>query len=151
MIETEIEIAAPPSLVRGLLLDFEKYPNWQTSGLVRLLEPEDSSRTLDTLQPGDKIKCDIDGMKFTAEIKENSDPLFQWQGPPVMGLISGLHSFSFEASESGGTLFKQSELFSGPISFLMGPSLLGRKMLGQYRKFNEELKIHAEREVASSS
>lgn len=51
------------------LLDFKGYPEWQKSGLVRLLEPEDSSRTLPTLQPGDKIKCDIDGMKFTAEIK----------------------------------------------------------------------------------
>lgn len=69
MIETQIEIAAPPSHVRDLLLDFATYPYWQKSGLVRLLEPEDSTRTLATLQPGDKIKCDIDGMKFTAEIK----------------------------------------------------------------------------------
>ncbi|KAJ5889653.1 hypothetical protein N7504_010463 [Penicillium tannophilum] len=145
MIETQIEIAAPPSHVRDVLLDFATYPDWQESGLVRLLESEDSTQTLATLQPGDKIKCDIDGMKFTAEIKENSEHLFQWQGPPVMGLIAGLHSFRFEATESGGTNFTQSEDFSGLIAFLMSPSLLGRKMLGQYSQFNEELKARAER------
>lgn len=154
------------------LLDFASYPDWQKSSLIRSLEPEDSTRTLATLQPGDKIKCDIDGMKFTAVIKvnfhlrmristatfmqltrdrrqENSERLFQWQGPPVMGLIAGLHSFGFATTESGGTIFTQTEQFSGPISFLMGPSLLGRKMLGQYRKFNEELKARAERGSSS--
>ncbi|KAJ5288998.1 hypothetical protein N7478_002028 [Penicillium angulare] len=145
MIETQTEINASPSHVREVLLDFANYPEWQTSGLLRLLEPEDSSKTLPTLQPGDKIKCDVDGMKFTAEIKENSEKLLQWQGPPVMGLISGLHTFSFQFSSSGGTLFTHSEEFSGPISFLMSPLLLGRKMLGQYRRFNEELKIQAEK------
>ncbi|KAJ5657586.1 uncharacterized protein N7484_001235 [Penicillium longicatenatum] len=69
MIETHVEIAASSGRVRDVLLDFASYPDWQTSGLVRLLEPEDSTKTLTTLQPGDKIKCDIDGMKFTAEIK----------------------------------------------------------------------------------
>lgn len=62
-----------------------------------------------------------------------------------MGLIAGLHSFTFEAASSGGTIFTQSEEFSGPISFLMRPSLLGRKMLGQYKRFNEELKARAEK------
>lgn len=63
-----------------------------------------------------------------------------------MGLIAGLHSFRFEATESGGTVFTQSEDFSGLIAFAMSPSLLGRKMLGQYRQFNEELKARAETE-----
>jgi hypothetical protein len=61
-----------------------------------------------------------------------------------MGLIAGLHSFGFKETESGGTIFAQSEDFSGLLAFLMSPSLLGRKMLGQYRKFNEELKARAE-------
>jgi hypothetical protein len=98
MLETQIEIAAPPSKVREIvrsyqlhsypprtgtpltptsfmfhnkkLLDFSKYPEWHTSSFIKLLEPEDSScQSLHSLQPGNKIKCDIDGMKFTAEIK----------------------------------------------------------------------------------
>ena len=62
-----------------------------------------------------------------------------------MGLIAGLHSFRFVRTESGNTKFTQSEDFSGLIAFMMSPSLLGRKMLGQYRQFNEELKARAER------
>ncbi|PYH94061.1 hypothetical protein BO71DRAFT_326290 [Aspergillus ellipticus CBS 707.79] len=144
MIETQIKIAAPPAKVRDVLLDFASYPQWHTSNLIRQLEPEDAAKTLVALQPGDKIKCDVDGMKFTAEIRETSSQQLQWQGPPVLGLIAGLHSFRFDESESGGTVFSQTELFTGPISFLMSPSLLGRKMLGQYKLFGEEIKARAE-------
>ncbi|PLB55485.1 hypothetical protein P170DRAFT_422027 [Aspergillus steynii IBT 23096] len=143
MIETQIQIAASPDKVQEVLLDFSTYLEWQS--LIKLLEPEDSSKTLHSLQPGDKIKCDVDGMKFTAEIKENSEKLLQWQGPPVFGLIAGLHSFHIEPANGGSsTLFKQTELFTGAISFMMSPSLLGRKMLGQYNQFNKDLKARAE-------
>lgn len=63
----------------------------------------------------------------------------------MFGLIAGLHSFHFEpANDGSSTLFKQTELFTGAISFMMSPSLLGRKMLGQYNQFNKELKARAE-------
>lgn len=52
------------------MLDFPKYQEWHTT-YIKLLEAEDSSKTVEDLQPGDKIKCDFDGMKFTAEIKVN--------------------------------------------------------------------------------
>ncbi|PWY89997.1 hypothetical protein BO70DRAFT_426397 [Aspergillus heteromorphus CBS 117.55] len=144
MIEAQIEIAASPSQVREVLLDFSKYPEWHTN-FVKLLESEDNTRSLQSLEPGDKIKCDIDGMQFTAEIKENSDSLYQWQGPPVFGLIAGLHSFHMESANNGAsTIFKQTEKFTGPISFLMTPTLLGRKMLGQYNQFNRDLKTRVE-------
>ncbi|KAK1146341.1 hypothetical protein N8T08_003128 [Aspergillus melleus] len=143
MIETQIEIAASPAKVREVLLDFSTYGEWQS--LIKLLEPEDNSKILQSLQPGDKVKCDVDGMKFTAEIKENSERLFQWQGPPVFGLIAGLHSFHLEPANGGmSTVFKQTELFTGAISFMMSPSLLGKKMLGQYNQFNKDLKARAE-------
>ncbi|THC98885.1 hypothetical protein EYZ11_001663 [Aspergillus tanneri] len=143
MIETHIEIAASPAIVRDVLLDFSKYSEWQS--FIKLLEPEDSSKTLQSMEPGDKIKCDVDGMKFTAEIKENSDRLFQWQGPPVFGLIAGLHSFHIEPANNGAsTVFKQTEQFTGPISFLMSPSLLGKKILGQFHQYNKDLKARAE-------
>ncbi|KAF3407906.1 hypothetical protein DPV78_001116 [Talaromyces pinophilus] len=150
MIETQIEIAAPPSKVREILLDFSKYPQWHTA-LIKLLEPEDSSKSLSSLKPGDKVKCNIDGMKFVADItgwKANSEKLFQWQGPPVYGLIAGIHSFHIEpANDGSSTIFKQTEKFSGPIAFLMAPSLLGKKMLGQYNQFNRDLKDYAEASV----
>ncbi|EED13043.1 conserved hypothetical protein [Talaromyces stipitatus ATCC 10500] len=162
-IETQIEIAAAPSRVREIvrnpfpffscrrlkhfkqLLDFSKYPQWHTS-LIKLLEPEDNSKSFSSLQPGDKIKCNIDGMEFVADIMANTEKLFQWQGPLVYSLISGLHSFHFESANNDGssTIFRQTEKFTGPIAFLMVPSLLGRKLLGQYNRFNRELKVYAE-------
>ncbi|OKL58143.1 hypothetical protein UA08_06479 [Talaromyces atroroseus] len=66
-IETQIQVAAPPAKVRQILLDFAKYPQWHTT-LIKLLEPEDASKSLSSLARGDKIKCNIDGMKFVAEI-----------------------------------------------------------------------------------
>ena len=56
------------------LLDFSKYPQWHTA-LIKLLEPEDSSKSLSSLKPGDKVKCNIDGMKFVASITvSRTDP-----------------------------------------------------------------------------
>ncbi|PYI20226.1 hypothetical protein BO99DRAFT_457161 [Aspergillus violaceofuscus CBS 115571] len=144
MIETQVEIAAPPSKVREVLLDSSRYPEWHTS-LIHRLEAKDSTKTLATLIPGDVIRCDIDGMKFDAEITENSENLFQWQGPPVAGLIAGLHSFYMLSTKDGSaTILKQTEEFTGVLAFLMGPSLLGRKLVGQYRRFNADLKRRVE-------
>ncbi|RAL07836.1 SRPBCC domain-containing protein [Aspergillus homomorphus CBS 101889] len=144
MIETQIEIAAPPSRVRAVLLDSAKYPEWHTS-IIHLLEPEDNTKTLATLQQGDVVRCDIEGMKFDAKITENSERLLQWQGPPVFGLIAGLHGFHMEPTQDGsGTVFRQTEVFTGPISFLMRPSLLGRRVMGQFGRFNADLKRRAE-------
>ncbi|RAK81555.1 SRPBCC domain-containing protein [Aspergillus fijiensis CBS 313.89] len=144
MIETQVEIAAPPSKVREVLLDFSRYSEWHTS-IFHLLEAGDSTKTLETLEPGDVIRCDVDGMKFDAEITENSENLFQWQGPPVAGLVAGLHSFHMLSTKDGSaTILKQTEEFTGALAFLMGPSLLGRKLMGQYRRFNADLKRRVE-------
>ncbi|RAH76884.1 hypothetical protein BO86DRAFT_422786 [Aspergillus japonicus CBS 114.51] len=144
MIETQVEIAAPPSKVREVLLDSSRYPEWHTC-LIHRLEAKDSTKTLATLILGDFIRCDIDGMKFDAEITENSENLFQWQGPPVAGLIAGLHSFHMLSTKDGSaTILKQTEEFTGALAFLMGPSLLGRKLVGQYSRFNADLKRRVE-------
>ncbi|OJJ98352.1 hypothetical protein ASPACDRAFT_122160 [Aspergillus aculeatus ATCC 16872] len=144
MIETQVEIAAPPSKVREVLLDFSKYPEWHVS-TFHLLKAKNSTKTLATLIPGDVICCGIDGMKFDAKITENSENLFQWQGPPVAGLVAGLHSFYILSTKDGSaTILKQTEEFTGALAFLMGPSLLGRKLVGQYRRFNADLKRRVE-------
>jgi hypothetical protein len=42
------------------------------------------------------------------------------------------------------TLFKQTETYTGIISFAMSPSLLGKKLLGSFRQFNKDLKARVE-------
>lgn len=63
----------------------------------------------------------------------------------MYGLIAGLHSFRFKESQSGqATLFRHTEEYSGPIAFLMTPSLIGRGMVKKMERFNLNLKARAE-------
>lgn len=61
-------------------------------------------------------------------------------------MIAGLHTFEFGSSAAipGGTTFVQSEEYSGLLSFLMTPSLLGKKIKGQFEEFNADLKKRVE-------
>ncbi|KAJ5226850.1 uncharacterized protein N7469_006856 [Penicillium citrinum] len=141
--ESSIEIAAPPAKVREVLLNFPALRDWH-QGFIRSLAVQDSSKTPESLVPGDKVEADIEGQKFTAEVKENSEILFAWQGPPVF-TVSGRHEFRMDATKEGtATIFTQSEDLSGPLSFLMSPSLLGRMMKSDFARFNEDLKMKAE-------
>jgi hypothetical protein len=70
--------------------------------------------------------------------------MFSWQGPPVL-TVAGLHQFRIEPTKDGAaTIFTQSEDLKGPLSFLMGPSLLGKKMAAHFAEFNRDLKARAE-------
>ncbi|TVY35466.1 hypothetical protein LSUB1_G005194 [Lachnellula subtilissima] len=78
-------------------------------------------------------------------VEQNSPTMFQWQGPPVVG-ISGLHTFSFEPSKvaEGGTTFVHKEEFSGAMAFLMQSWLVGWSMPGKFDGFNRDLKKRVE-------
>ena len=41
-------------------------------------------------------------------------------------------------------MFKQTEIFSGVLGWAMSPSLLGGKILGGFKQFNEDLKGRVE-------
>ncbi|TGO34334.1 hypothetical protein BHYA_0202g00190 [Botrytis hyacinthi] len=100
------------------LLDFPSVSEWH-KGLVKSITP------LDPVDP----------------LAENSPNKFAWQGPPVM-TVSGLHSFLIESSKSNpsGTTFTQMEVYSGGVSFLMQPWLIGKPIKGQFEKYNADLK-----------
>ncbi|KAJ5894938.1 Polyketide cyclase/dehydrase [Penicillium taxi] len=150
VLESKIEIDAPPATVREVLLNFSSFPEWHTEWL-KSIEILDKSKTGETLTAGDKVKVCIEGFKFVAEIKENSEELFSWQGPPVF-TIAGLHGFRMEPIKDGkATLFTQSEDLKGLLSFLMSPSFLGKRMRADYAVFNKHLKARAEAAVSSSS
>ncbi|KAF3384748.1 Enoyl-CoA delta isomerase 3, peroxisomal [Penicillium rolfsii] len=141
--ESKIEIAAPPAKVREVLLNFPAYPEWHTD-FIKGIKIQDESKKPESLVPGDKLECNIEGWKFVAEIRENSESMFSWQGPPVL-TIAGLHQFRIEPTKDGAaTIFTQSEDLKGPLSFLMGPSLLGKKMAAHFAEFNRDLKARAE-------
>ncbi|ATZ56928.1 hypothetical protein BCIN_14g01350 [Botrytis cinerea B05.10] len=141
MITTQIEIDASPETVRKVLLDFPNIDEWHT-GFVKSITPLDTD---DPLAIGKKLHCVMQDFEFDSIITENSPNKFAWQGPPVM-TVSGLHSFLIEPSNSnpGGTTFTQVEEYSGGISFLMRPWLLGKPIKGQFEKYNTDLKKRCE-------
>ncbi|KAJ6089942.1 hypothetical protein N7467_005158 [Penicillium canescens] len=143
MITSTIEIAAPPAKVRDILLNFSAYPEWHTEWLKEI-QVKDSNKTPQTLSSGDKIEVNIEDFKFVAEVKENSENLFSWQGPPVF-TIAGLHKFHMEPANNGAsTVFTQTEDLKGLLSFIMSPSLLGKKMAAHFDIFHRDLKARAE-------
>src|SRR4051812_33168275 len=58
------------------LLDFARYPEWHTS-FVSHIEPVKTAQSSHSLQPGDELKCDVYGTKFTALIKVFRAGLFR--------------------------------------------------------------------------
>ena len=59
--------------------------------------------------------------------------------------MAGLHSFYMESANGGASAnFKQTEKFTGIISFIMN-SFIGAKLLrAQFEEFNGNLKMRAE-------
>ncbi|OQD87612.1 hypothetical protein PENANT_c005G10896 [Penicillium antarcticum] len=143
MITSTIEIAAPPAKVRDILLNFSAYPEWHTEWLKEI-KVQDSKKTPQTLSDGDKIQVNIENFKFVADVKENTENIFSWQGPPVF-TIAGLHKFHIEPADDGAsTVFTQTEDLKGLLAFIMSPSLLGKKMAAHFDIFHRDLKARAE-------
>ncbi|TGO61114.1 hypothetical protein BOTNAR_0134g00120 [Botryotinia narcissicola] len=132
MITTEIEINASPETVRRVLLDFPNISKWHT-GFVKSITPLDTN---DPLSVSKKLHCVMKDFEFESIITAS---------PPVM-TVAGLHSFLIEPSKSnpGGTIFTQTEEYSGGISFLMQPWLLGKPIKGQFEEFNTDMKKKCE-------
>lgn len=141
MISTTIEINAPPSKVRSVLLDFPNLRTYHT-GLFKGITPLDPSYPdPSALAPGNKLFLEI-GPPFTGTITQNTPDCFEWKGPPNYGILSGKHTFTFEESEvtPGGTTLGQSEEFAGVLFWAMSPWLMGRILKTAYEGFNEDLK-----------
>ncbi|KAI9644091.1 hypothetical protein NHQ30_007443 [Ciborinia camelliae] len=138
MITTKIEINASPETVRKVLLDFSAVSEWH-NGLIKSITPLYSN---DPLAVGQKLHCVMEDFEFDSTITENRPQKFAWQGPPVM-TVSGLHSFLIEPSKTkpGSTTFTQMEEYSGGVSFLMQPWLMGKSIKGQFEKYNADSQV----------
>ncbi|KAF2003602.1 hypothetical protein P154DRAFT_519843 [Amniculicola lignicola CBS 123094] len=119
--KTVTEIAAPPEVVREKFLDFEALPTYSPNGYLKSIAPTDPTKTISTLQLGEKLHIVMTHITFDGLLVKNSPTCFAWQGG-VPGLMKGVHSFRFEKSTTtaGGTTFTQEEVFTGPLSFIFG-------------------------------
>ncbi len=117
VIETSIEIDAPPEVVWIVLTDFAAYPEWNPS-LVGMTGELEAGHNL-------KFSTDAteDALTFEPVVREvRPNEHLRWEGSLlVTGLFDGEHVFDLEPVADGGTRLVQSEYFRGvAVPFLSG-------------------------------
>jgi hypothetical protein len=127
MISHSLDIAAPPEIVRQILLDFANLSQWHTHFIhsIKILQPPNTSSGLD-LKPGDRMQTHVAGMVIEQTVQENTPSTFKtigpWKGNPregcwrkdlifYGGVLTGHHTYHFARSDVG-TTFTNEEEFS---------------------------------------
>jgi hypothetical protein len=140
LIETEIEIDAPPSAVWAALIGFADYPAWNP--FIRQASGRLTPRSIVTLRmfPGDGSKP----RTFTPTLLEaREDEELRWLGKmSTPGLFSSEHVFTLTPLPGDRTRLVQSERFKGLLVRVL------RKTLDQTERdfvaLNEALKARVE-------
>ena len=146
-LHTEITIDASPETVWDVLVDLDRYAEWnpfvvESSGRVEVGE-----RLVNRLQPpGGRA------MKFTPTVTEVAPGrCFEWLGRlGLPGVFDGRHRFELVPTASGGTTLVHTERFDGLLVRPLRSSLDTRTVAG-FEAMNEALKARAEAVAASAS
>ncbi|KAK9476443.1 SRPBCC domain-containing protein [Lipomyces japonicus] len=141
-IRTSIIINAAPAKVRDVILDFEKYAEWNPFILSISSDSADKS-------VGSHLKVTVkppnrDEVHMTPHVTDNSPELFAWRGKFYFNfLFTGRHVFEFKQAENGhDTEFLQWEEFSGILLPFVGGVL--RDTEAGFKAMNEALKQRVE-------
>jgi hypothetical protein len=143
MIETKIDIAAPPAAVWRILTDFAAMPAWNP--FIRAIKG--------AAVPGSRLTVRIappgrSQMTFRPAVLIVDEPYeLRWLGV-VMNrrIFSGEHFFKLAAIGTGATRFRHGEKFSGLLaSLLMRGAILDATRQG-FLAMNAALKERAERD-----
>ena len=143
-IQTQIDIDALPEQVWSVLIDFQRYPDWNP--FIREIRGE--------IQKGAKLYVRLgppDGKPMTFKpVLTSAEPArsLSWLGTLfVPWLFQGEHKFLFEPIGSVGTRFYQSETFGGVLVPFFRKSLDTDTRRG-FELMNEALKVEAEKMTA---
>ncbi len=138
-LDSEIDIAASADRVWEILADFASYPDWNP--FIRKISGE--------TRAGSKLEVRIQppgsrGFTFRPHLLEfKTGSRIRWLGSfAVPGLLDGEHSLAIEELDSGRTLFRQREKFTGLLVPLFRRTLAAT--LRGFEEMNLALKKRAE-------
>lgn len=142
-IRTETTIAAPPTRVWGILMDFSAFPEWNP--FIRSIsgEPRVGGKMEVHIQPpGHKVSI------FRPVVRAaEPDHELRWLGSVIVrGLFDGEHRWLLEPTKDGGTRFVHTEQFTGVLVPIFGGSLRADSARG-FEAMNQALKERAENEA----
>ncbi|WP_063278416.1 SRPBCC domain-containing protein [Streptomyces roseifaciens] len=138
IVETNVTISAPASLVWDTLVGFDSYAEWNPFMVKAAGRAEPGERLAITLRQSDTRTMSFKPKVLVAEPGRH----LRWIGRLLVpGIFDGMHEFILtETSE--GTLLDHKETFTGVLPALMG-SKLDSTALG-FEQFNQALKRRAE-------
>jgi hypothetical protein len=139
----EIEIAAPPEKVWGIIADFDATPLWNP--FIRSIEGplKKGERITARIAPAGRAPMMFKPILLAVEPAQE----LRWRGSLLgTSVFAGEHCFRLERTPTGETLFIQSEKFSGMLApLIMSGSNLKATREG-FIAMNEALKRRAEAE-----
>lgn len=144
-LRTTVDIDAPPAAVWRVLVDFDRYGEWNP--FLRVAgQPNLGARLSVTVRPPTKGATRFRPTVVAAAPNRE----LAWVGHLfVPGLYDGEHRFTLEALDGGRTRVTQSETFDGalvrPINWWLGAATLEG-----FEAMNVALKTRAESRVAKS-
>jgi hypothetical protein len=140
-IKTEILINSDPEIVWNILMDFDRYPEWNPFIKFISGQPIKGSKIEAKLEPPDSK-----GMKINPVILEvDNKKKFRWLGHLfVPGLFDGEHIFELIDNKNGSTTFIQREIFKGILIPLL-KKLLDDNTRRGFELMNRQLKIESEK------
>jgi uncharacterized protein YndB with AHSA1/START domain len=129
-------INAPAERVWALLTDGTAWPTWNTT----------IDRLEGTIAKGEVVKVYAKlqpGRTFPVTVSELDPPRrMVWTGGMPFGLFKGQRTFTVTPSDEGAVTFTMDEVFSGPLSALIGRSI--PDMQPSFEEFAACLKAAAE-------
>ena len=140
-IKTEILINAQPEKIWNILMDFEKYPDWNP--FIKLIKgiPQIGAKLSVRLEPPDAMGMTLKPKVLAAKDKKE----FRWLGHLfIPGLFDGEHIFELTDNNDGTTTFVQREIFRGILVQLF-KKMLDDNTLRGFEMMNQQLKVESEK------
>lgn len=128
---TSIQIEATPEVIWNVLMNTEKYPDWNP--FIKWIKGD--------LKVGNSITVQIQDMKFKPKVlKLEPQKEFKWKGKLwIKGLFDGTHRFHLIEHGNGTTTLEHSEKFKGILVPLLSKKLDKETKPG-FLAMNEALK-----------